>query len=171
MACGSKSACLLDYRAVGTTLRPLRKCPGDDSNLHGMLLPLGPEPSASANSATWARLRASKPTGSGHPSQAAGSTSHGGFLRGDDSHRPVGASNLWRVREPVPDGNIDRVTARYRRGAPGICQPGGGRNPVPYPDSPPHRGHGSANRSIGVADLSATRHQWINGRPSVKVLL
>src|SRR5262245_53772178 len=29
-------------------------CPGEDLNLHGMLLPLGPEPSASANSATWA---------------------------------------------------------------------------------------------------------------------
>ena len=32
-----------------------RWCPGEDLNLHGVLTPLGPEPSASANSATWAR--------------------------------------------------------------------------------------------------------------------
>ena len=31
------------------------KCPREDSNLHGVLTPLGPQPSASANSATWAR--------------------------------------------------------------------------------------------------------------------
>ncbi len=31
-----------------------RQCPRQDLNLHGILLPLGPQPSASANSATWA---------------------------------------------------------------------------------------------------------------------
>lgn len=32
-----------------------RKCPGQDLNLQGRLIPLGPEPSASANFATWAK--------------------------------------------------------------------------------------------------------------------
>ena len=32
----------------------LDACPGEDSNFHGVLTPLGPQPSASASSATWA---------------------------------------------------------------------------------------------------------------------
>ncbi len=33
-----------------------KKCPEEDSNLHGVLTPPGPQPGASANSAIWAGI-------------------------------------------------------------------------------------------------------------------
>jgi hypothetical protein len=40
------------------TTEAVLECAGEDLNLHGLLRPLGPQPSASTNSATSARARA-----------------------------------------------------------------------------------------------------------------
>src|ERR1700756_3531782 len=45
-------------RADDKTAGAVLECAGEDLNLHGLLRPLGPQPSASTNSATSARARA-----------------------------------------------------------------------------------------------------------------
>ncbi len=70
------------------------KCGREESNLHGILLPLGPEPSASANSATSAAGQA-RLSPAQAPRQPGGSVSPRVPRRGPPPRGPAGPSCGW----------------------------------------------------------------------------